>query len=647
MPRLTTVLTPIVLIAVGGMGLATAQSSSPFASKKKQQAWETPSVPTSAPSIPVPQAPSAPAGYGSSTPNYSAPSSATSYPAPSHSNPVQASSDSPIVTTAPIRTAPPSPPLASSTPTVQYGGGSSLPPQGTYIPPQGRFQPPKSDFGQPSAGSNYGLAGAQPSAPTGSAYGSGQYTPEPRAPQSAPSPQYDPQYAPQYQPGQYEPGQYQPGQYQPSAQSAQAPFPPQGSYTPPQGGPTSYPAPQEPQSWSERLGLKNIKTFFTGGLRAGAAATYRDVAPNQVGPEDGWGDDYIFDGDVELDVSAITQKGLEYGVNLGVRAQYDPFRRGFGGRVPLCPPDIAGCSASGTNSLRGHTSQFYQFGLDDARETQIQLESAHLFLRSAYGDVTIGRDDGAAYLFSLGAPTLLAVNASNSPVDYTGLDSVKTVNDASGFSEKITYTSPRLLGDQIGVGVQIGASYALDAEACGVDFCSDRDITRVIAPDLEDVVEVGIALDRTFANGFAVEGTGTYARASEVSGALGLDDLESWGAGLEFEYANWTLGGSYLQSNNGLLDGDYTAYDIGLTWKPSDLGFSLAYGRAQDDNVGLVSDQATFGVTYDFDRFTLGTGVQYVDRTVTGLIPQGADTFISGDLDQQGTSIFVEAAVKF
>ena len=125
-----------------------------------------------------------------------------------------------------------------------------------------------------------------------------------------------------------------------------------------------------------------------------------------------------------------------------MRAQYDPFRRGFGGRVPLCPPDIAGCSASGTNSLRGHTSQFYQFGLDDARETQIQLESAHLFLRSAYGDVTIGRDDGAAYLFSLGAPTLLAVNASNSPVDYTGLDSVKTVNDASGFSEKITYTSP-------------------------------------------------------------------------------------------------------------------------------------------------------------------------------------------------------------
>jgi len=97
------------------------------------------------------------------------------------------------------------------------------------------------------------------------------------------------------------------------------------------------------------------------------------------------------------------------------------------------------------------------------------VEGAYVFLRSAYGDVTLGRDDGAAYLFSLGAPTLMAVNASNSPMDYTGLDSVKTVNDASGFSEKITYTSPRLLGDQIGFGVQLGASYAFNARACGVD----------------------------------------------------------------------------------------------------------------------------------------------------------------------------------
>jgi len=225
-------------------------------------------------------------------------------------------------------------------------------------------------------------------------------------------------------------------------------------------------------------------------------------------------------------------------------------------------------------------------------------------LRSAYGDVTLGRDDGAAYLFSLGAPSLLAVNGSNSPVDYTGLDSVKTVNDASGFSEKITYTSPRLLGDQIGVGVQLGVSYALNARACGVDYCvreNGEDVSGALSPDLDDVIEVGLSLDRTFNNGLKVEATGTYARASEQSGLAVFDDLSA-------------LGGSYLQSNNGLADGDYTAWDAGITWKPSQLGFSASYGQAIDDNVSLKSNQAVLGMTYEFDKFTLGTGIQYIER---------------------------------
>jgi len=228
-------------------------------------------------------------------------------------------------------------------------------------------------------------------------------------------------------------------------------------------------------------------------------------------------------------------------------------------------------------------------------------------------------------------------------VDYTGLDSVKTINEASGYSEKITYTSPRLLGDQIGVGIQFGASYALDADVCGVDYCNGKTIDGVIQPEIEDIFEVGLALDRTFDNGFGVELTGTYANGSETSGLAGLDDFESFGAGLEFTYNDWTLGGSYLQSNNGLLNGDYMAYDAGLTWKPGALGFTLGYGHAEDDNVGLTSDQGTFGVTYDFKKFTLGTGVQYVDREVSGLDDLGALT----TLDQKAASVFVQGGFKF
>ena len=230
--------------------------------------------------------------------------------------------------------------------------------------------------------------------------------------------------------------------------------------------------------------------------------------------------------------------------------------------------------------------------------------------------------------------------------DYTGLDSVKTVNDASGFSEKITYVSPRLLGDRIGVGVQFGASYALNARACGVDFCvqsDDFDDTGALAPDLDDVIEFGLSLDRTFKNGLSVEATGTYARASEQSSLAAFDDLSSFGAGLELGWNDFTLGGSWLNSNNALDDGDYTAWDVGLSWKPAQWGASLSYGRAVDDNIGLTSDQITLGGVYDFtDRFSFGAGAQYVDRTV----PVASGGIVT-DTREEALGLFIEGKVTF
>lgn len=643
---------PLAIIALAGMGLATAQSSSPFASKKRTQAWEqaapsSQNVPQTAPSYAAPS-------Y--STPAYSAPThQASSYTAPA----VPAAVDAPIATRPRRSTALPS--YSAATPPKTYGGaktyggqvaaprgpvaqsapslaGSPTPPSG-YIPsrPAAQSVAQAPDFGSPvppqPAGSTHAApTSGSPYAPRPGARAQAWESQPQTQPATAPYPAQSYGAAPQ--------SGYTPNGYVPSYQSSTPPTAASNS-----GGPYYIPPRQEPRSWTEKLGLNNLATMIKGKLNLGGAATYREQPPNQVGPEDGWSDDEILDAEIEAEVSAITQDGLEYGIHLGARAQYDPYRRGFGGRLPDCPPTSAGCSGNAaglTTALRGHTSGFYSVGEDITKDAQIAVESAHIFLRSAYGDVTVGRDDGAAYLFSLGAPILLAVGASNSPVDYTGYDSVKTVNDASGFAEKITYTSPRLLGDQIGVGVQIGASYALDADVCGVDYCNGKNIDGVLQPEIEDVLEVGLALDRTFANGLKAELTGTYARGSESSGLAGLDDLESYGAGLELEYGDWTLGGSFLQSNNGLLDGDYTAYDAGLTWKPGALGFTLGYGHAKDDNVGLTADQGTFGVTYDFEKFTLGTGIQYVDRDIQGLVGGVPTT-----LDQRATSVFIQGGFKF
>ena len=105
---------------------------------------------------------------------------------------------------------------------------------------------------------------------------------------------------------------------------------------------------------------------------------------------------------------------------------------------------------------------------------------------------------------------------------------------------------------------------------------------------------------------------------------------------------DWTAGGSYLQSNNALADGDYTAWDAGITWKPSAYGFTASYGHAEDKNVDLTSDQFVFGVIREFDKFTLGTGVQYIERTT----PLAAGNIISSQ-KEKATALFIEGGFKF
>ena len=621
----------LTLSALGLALVAQAQTvASPFA-KKGKQAWETGDSATSDNTQPQPyQYP-----YGSSTPTPQPPQSSStsgySYPA----QPSATGSSAPVISSP-----------ASTTPTSSYS--YTLPrPQTTGNAASGTYRPSAS-----SGGTSYPVVNA----PAGA---SGTYKPAPTAPATTGATYDYPSYnrAPStarsqgdaYYPGRVDGGQA-PSRLRQSQEQAQ------GAYYPRQAQ-TSYPTPNpygtpsQPQSrsLSQKLGLNNIDVFYEGYVAGGAAGTYYN---DLTTADHEWREDFVADGLGLVEVSAITQGGLEYGVAAELRGQYDPYRRGFGGLVGDCPPGVGACSGTLVNgqavSLRGHTSRFYSSGASDAKDFQAQLEGAHIFLRSAYGDVTVGRDDGAAYLFSLGAPTLLNVGASNSSVDYTGLDAVKTVNDASGFSEKITYTSPRLLGDSVGVGVQIGASYALDATACGVDYCV-RDIedepAGVIAPDLKDIVELGIALDRKFDNGLSVEATATYAMGSQQSQIAAFDDLKSLGLAVELGYGEFVLGGSYLKSNNALLNGDYESMDVGLTWQPSKLGFTLGYGHAKDHNVGLTSDQAVAGVSYDLnDMFRMSSGVQYVNRDIN--VFDTTSSLVSGR-NENATSVFVEGRIKF
>ena len=422
--------------------------------------------------------------------------------------------------------------------------------------------------------------------------------------------------------------------------------------TPDPSVPPQAPAPRRdrPRSWSERLGLGNISTKVFGHAKGGAAA--RDES-TLADPDGGWEADAILDGYLGAEVSAITQGGLEYGVAVGLRGAYDSDGPLFGGQVGGCPVGAV-CPGQVTLggqafALRGHTSQLFT-GLEAYdHDSRLALETAHLFLRSGYGDVTVGRDVGAAELFSLGAPTVLELGLSNGRADYTSLSVAKSTNDPTAFSEKVTFTTPRLGGDRIGIGLQAGASFTPDVDACGAYTCVRRNGSEKavgsIGATLEDAWEVGVALDRTMGD-LKAELTATYAQAGLKESLAAFDDLRSWGLGAEVEWGDFTLGGGYLASNNALTDGDYTSWDLGVAYRfgalGAEWGVSGAYASAEDENVGVESDEWTFGVSRSFGDIHVGTGLQRVTRDVPTLIG-GVATLE----EETSTAVFIETGWSF
>lgn len=553
----------------------------------------------------------------------------------------------PSLASGPLGTAPPAG-------TAPQAGTYQSPPVPTYAPAPTYTAPMPSSGGTyyPSAPQNFpqnSMAGGPlTNGPLGSSMPSGT------APQSGGT-YYPPQMpvqasghvAPTYQVPTYQTPNYQGPAYQGAAPQA----PNYETYA--AGGPNSQSVPQN-RSWWQKLGFGTLELVTDGYLKLGDAAVWRGSDDADTGDvQSALG----IDGMIRSELSAVTSGGYEYGATLQLRGQRDRYKRGFGGSTNIfdigdCPPGVAGCNSlvvdSTPRAIRGYTGRLYNFGENEQKEHVAAIESAHLFLRGPYGDITLGLDDGAAALFSLDTPsTLPMARGSNLRTDYTGLDMTKTVNDASGFAPKVTYVSPRLLGDQIGVGVQIGGSFTPNTEACGVDYCvRGNDYANTfapIAPEMENAVELGIALDRTFNNGFGVELAASYAAATESTGYDVFEDLQAYNVGLNMRYDAFEFGANYLSSNNGwAAEGDYQAADLGLTWQPNAWGVTAGLGWSQDDLARATGKSALLGVSYDFDWMTLGAGVQYADREVP--VYNGTDVSL---ITQDGTSLFLEGAVKF
>ena len=274
--------------------------------------------------------------------------------------------------------------------------------------------------------------------------------------------------------------------------------------------------------------------------------------------------------------------------------------------------------------------------VDDAFAT----EEAYMYLSGGWGRVNFGEEDGAGYLLQVAAPSAdsnidglrqyistynltgnaAGANNANGRLDYD------MVSPASNVNNKVTYMTP------VFNGFQAGASY--------IPTMSDDDngvagvAINNTAGDYDDGMELAVRYEGAFEGvGLAVgAGYGKYDR--EVTTAVN-DDLKTWNAGIDLDFAGFGLGFAYLDSNRGLegsndqqtmvVGADYQmgAYKLGASW--------------------LNQETETAGVDADIERYTVGASYSYGP----GMSFRGSVSMIDNDNNIDSTQVSLGTQVNF
>lgn len=301
----------------------------------------------------------------------------------------------------------------------------------------------------------------------------------------------------------------------------------------------------------------------------------------------------------------------------------------------------------------------------------VTTDETYVYFSGNYGRVNLGSEDGAAYLLQVAAPSADSnvdglrqyISGLNSPLWTAGTaggafaagSAITLDYDHADFftgnalqTDRFTYLTPKWNG------FQAGFSYAPEpASAQGVVGMS-ADITTGA---FEDLWELAARWDGEF-EGFGISAGAGYSTAStEVAAAAGTplaggasDDLETWNAGLNVAFQGFSIGASYLTTNNGFQaavaapDADRDTWVVGAAWDNGPYHLGATYYNTQFDEgaFGTVSE-------VEIDRFTLGGGYTYgPGMSVRGAFSFGeADDGTVATTNEDFTEFTIGTDVKF
>ncbi len=309
----------------------------------------------------------------------------------------------------------------------------------------------------------------------------------------------------------------------------------------------------------------------------------------------------------------------------------------------------------------------------DFADDNFHAEETYAYFSGAWGRVNFGKEDGAAYLLQVAAPSadsnIDGIRQWVSPVNYAlagdgalaaGFLAGVAAADAelvrfdydvalSGFDNKLTYMTP------VFNGFQAGVSYTPDVTATGLtaDTAAMGVNTDDVLGDYGETWDVAARYEGQFDQVGVTFGAGwshTELEEAVTPVALGnFDDREAWNAGVDFDWKAFGLGVVYTEDDLGFEgDSDRETWVVGLdyTTGPFKLGASYYDQDVELDalNVALASqdletDRWTAGVVY-----TYGPGMTF--RGSISVIDHDIPTAI-GDPDFDATSVMLGTQINF
>lgn len=242
----------------------------------------------------------------------------------------------------------------------------------------------------------------------------------------------------------------------------------------------------------------------------------------------------------------------------------------------------------------------------DSATSNVQTDEAYAYFAGNWGRTNFGKEDGAAYLLQVAAPSADSnVDGLRTQIQGFDLDGVALAldYDHADFrgAQRLTYLTPKFSGFQ--AGVSYAPEDADNASAAGTGAIGSP--AALAAGEYKNLFEGAVRWDGEF-EGFGLSAGAGYSTAEVDTAGAGLDgDLNTWNAGLNVAFQGFSVGATYLSSEQDLLgggSGDSDTWVIGAAWDNGPYHVGASY---------LNADLETVAYTGEADRWTVGAGYTY------------------------------------